>query len=165
MPWYVLYTRPRNEKKTAKVLESKGVKVYCPTTEVVKQWSDRKKTIIEPVFKSYIFVCLKNYELDQVEVLNTAGAVRFLWWIGKPGVVKTEEIEAIEDFLNEYKGSTITADIYEGQEVAITEGPLKKQSGTIKKIKGNKAYLELTSLGWNILAEVPIHKLEKQHHG
>ena len=41
--WNVLYTRPRAEKKAAMELAALGAQVYCPTIEVLSQWSDRRK--------------------------------------------------------------------------------------------------------------------------
>jgi transcription antitermination factor NusG len=161
LPWYVLYTRPRNEKKTARLLADKGVVVYCPLQETIKQWSDRKKKVQEPVFKSYLFVKLEQYEAEQVNVLTTQGAVRFLWWQGKPGVVREEEITAIQDFLNAYKGVALQVAFGKGDEVKITEGALKEQKGKIVQIKGNKAYLEITSLGWRVMAAIPMQMLGK----
>jgi len=161
MPWYVLYTKPRNEKKTALLLEEKGIEVYCPVQEVVKQWSDRKKKVWEPVFRSYVFVQLDQYDKGQTEVLETPGAVRFLWWLKKPAAVRTEEIQAIKDFLNDYRGSAISVLMGEGENVTVMEGPLKDQQGKIVKLKGNKAILQLRSLGWNIMAELPLQSLKK----
>lgn len=159
MPWYVLYTKSRNEKKTAVLLANKGIEVYCPVHEEIKQWSDRKKKVLEPLFKSYIFVKLNNYEHESVHVLTTPGAVRFLWWQGKPGVVRDEEIIAMYDFLNDYRGSTILVNIEMGQLVKITEGPLKEQDGKIISMRGNRAILHLRSLGGNIIATLPIPSL------
>ncbi len=156
MPWYVLYTKPKNEKKTAQLLQEKQITVYCPIQETIKQWSDRKKKVAEPLFRSYIFVHLENYEKEQVEVLTTPGAVRFLWWLGKPGIVRDEEIQGIQEFLNQYKGSRIVVSVKPGDDVRITEGPFKEQSGKLIQVKGNKAYLQLRSIGWNIMAEIPV---------
>ncbi len=161
MPWYVLYTKPRNEKKTAGLLEKKGIEVYCPLQEVLKQWSDRKRKVQEPVFRSYIFVRLDNYMTEQVRVLETPGAVRFLWWQQKPGIVRDEEIKAIEHFLNDYKGAYVSVRFHEGDDVGVTEGPLKDQRGRLVKLKGNKAILQVRSLGWNIMAELPLQSLRK----
>lgn len=161
MPWYVLYTKPRNEKKTAQLLADKGIEVYCPLQENIRQWSDRKKKIQDPLFKSYLFVRLEDYKTEQVNVLTTRGAVRFLWWQGNPGVVREEEIEAIRRFLNEYKGTAIWVSFDKGEEVKIKEGALKEQKGKIIKLKGNKAFLEIRSLGWSVVAELPIQALRK----
>lgn len=162
MPWYVLYTKPRNEKKTAQKLAEKGITVYCPVQEVIRQWSDRKKKIIEPVFRSYIFVRLEDYKKEQTAVLETAGAVRFLWWAGAPGVVREEEIKAIQDFLQHYRGAHFTTDIQPGDVVVVTDGPLKTKKGRLVKIQGNKAILYLESLGWKITAEVPVPLIQKE---
>lgn len=159
MPWYVLYTKPRNEKKTATLLEQRGVVAYCPTQEVVKQWSDRKKKINEPIFKSYVFVHLEDYNAEQITVLTTPGAVRFLWWQKKPGIVREEEIEAIKSLLNKYKGAKVTVQLHEGQDISIAEGPLKGQSGSIVKISGRKAFIYLRSLGWNVTVDLPLQSL------
>ena len=161
MPWYVLYTKSRSEKKTAHLLEQNGIAVYCPVQEIVKQWSDRKKKVQEPLFRSYIFVSLHDYDKEQTGVLETPGAVRFLWWQKRPGIVRNEEVEAIKQFLNKYRDARITVNIAEGDEVTITEGPLREQKGKIVKIKGNKAFLQVRSLGWNITAEIPVQSITK----
>ena len=130
--------------------------------ETIKQWSDRKKKVQEPLFKSYIFVYLSDYENENTTTLMTAGAVRFLWWNGKPGVVRDTEIQSIKDFLNKYRGVEITADIQEGETVTIKEGPLKETEATVIKVQGNKAILHLKSLGWNLTALMPLQSLEKK---
>jgi len=162
MSWYVLYTKPRNEKKVALLLEQKGVVVYCPTQETIKQWSDRKKKVVEPVFRSYLFVQLDEYKKDSVYTLTTPGAVRFLWWQGKPGVVRDEEIQQIKDFLGLYKDAIITTQIHEGEEVTIKEGVLKENKGKVLRVQGNKVTLHLKSIGLNIIAQVPLQSIEKQ---
>ena len=159
MAWYVLYTKPRNEKKLAVLLEDRGVKVFCPVQEEVRQWSDRKKKILEPVFRSFIFVQMGNYEEESLDILMFRGAVRFLWWQGKPGIVQEKEIQLIKDFLNNYKNVTSDTKISVGQSVNITEGPLKENNGTVLTVKGNKATLHLKSLGLNLVAQLPVNVL------
>ena len=48
--WYAVYTRPKWEKKVAELLSRKRIENYCPLNKSIKQWSDRKKTIFEPLF-------------------------------------------------------------------------------------------------------------------
>lgn len=159
MPWYVLHTKPRNEKKLTRLLEQKGVKVYCPLRESIKQWSDRKKKVAEPVFKSYIFVFMNDYKEENVNVLMTAGAVRFLWWVGKPGVVRDEEIQAIKDFLDNYKNAEITVDFKPGEIVEVKEGPLKENKGELIQVRGNIAVIHIKALGFSMKAQIPVQSI------
>src|SRR3546814_17900290 len=60
MPWYALYTKPRNEKKLTSLLQAKGMTAWCPMQETLKQWSDRRKKVKAPLISSYIFVKLEE---------------------------------------------------------------------------------------------------------
>lgn len=159
MTWYVLYTKPRNEKKVAATLADMGIEVYCPIKEEVKQWSDRKKKIQTPVFTSYIFVSLADYQRDSIPVLELNGAVRFLWWNGKPGVVRDAEIKAIQDFLTQYKDAELSVQLKEGETVQVMEGPLIETEGKVIRVEGNTAVLHLHSLGVNLIAKLPIQSV------
>jgi hypothetical protein len=37
MPWFVIYTQPRNEKVTER-LQNIGITAYCPLVTQVRQW-------------------------------------------------------------------------------------------------------------------------------
>ncbi|XOV91191.1 MAG: transcription termination/antitermination NusG family protein [Bacteroidota bacterium] len=73
--WYVLYTRPRNEKKVIQRLENE-FEVFCPLVTTKRQWSDRKKKVSEPLFRSYVFV--KVTEAERQDVLRTPGVVCYI---------------------------------------------------------------------------------------
>jgi len=104
--WYAVYTKPRWEKKVAAMLLEKGIENYCPVNKVTRQWSDRKKVVMEPVFKGYVFVKLEDNKKWQVKDVN--GILNFVYWLGKPAVIRDEEIDTIRKFLNEFKRLTST---------------------------------------------------------
>ena len=104
--WLAVYTRPRWEKKVNQLLKEKGVESYCPLNKVRRKWSDRVKIVEEPLFKSYVFV--KVNEADRAAVRMTAGAINFVYWGGKPAIIKEKEIAAIRKFLDEYEISGLT---------------------------------------------------------
>lgn len=60
--WFALYTKPRHEFKALEQLREVEVDTYLPTIAVTKQWSDRKKKVIEPLFRGYIFICANEIE-------------------------------------------------------------------------------------------------------
>jgi transcription antitermination factor NusG len=161
--WYVLCTKPRNEKKTAALLEAKNIIVYCPTQISIKKWSDRKKKIEEPLFRSYIFVKMNDYKAESVNVLCTQGAVRFLWVQKKPGIVRDKEIEAIKFFLRSYTNiqSVDNNSLAPGDHVRINSGPFRDQEGDLIMVRGQKAFLLLNSLGIELHAEIPVLAIDK----
>jgi transcription antitermination factor NusG len=155
MPCYVIYTKANNEKNVASLL-SKNFNVYCPLFDTIKQWSDRKKKVRIPLFRSYIFIFLDDYINQRNSVLSVPGAVRFLWWAGKPAIVREVEIEAIRNFLDEYKDVKISVNFNPGDVITIKEGPFRGHSGELISIRGNKAILELKSFGWHLTAEISV---------
>ena len=66
--WFVVYTRPQQELKVTKQLSAMGIKNYCPTVTLVKQYSDRKKKVIKPLIYSYVMVHLEEKERKANEV-------------------------------------------------------------------------------------------------
>jgi transcriptional antiterminator RfaH len=161
MTWYVLYTKTKAEIKTANLLSQKGIIVYCPVQTVVKQWTDRKKKVIEPIFRSFIFVALNDYHKEQVEVLTTPGSVNFLWYLSKPAVVKHNEIETIKEYLEGCENIKLyeTASYQKGIKVRISKGILEGHEAMITSIHGNKCFLEIKSLGFRLVADKPIFEL------
>ncbi len=44
------------KREVAGLLALYGIEHYCPLQRIQRKWSDRKKIIMEPLFKSYVFV-------------------------------------------------------------------------------------------------------------
>lgn len=146
MNWYVVYTKPKWEKKVAEKLSQIGIECYCPLIMQVKQWSDRKKKIEVPLFNSYIFVHLN--ESDRNSVFQVAGVIRYLFWLGKPAVVKDQEIEIIKTNLNSSNLSEISVlDIQVGDKITLESGAFSNQSAIVQEVSNNYYILVLEALG------------------
>jgi transcription antitermination factor NusG len=149
--WYVIYTRPRWEKKIASLLDQKGIENYCPLNKVEKRWSDRKKTILEPLFKGYIFIKIddaKKWDIKQID-----GIVNYVYWLGKPARVRQSEINNIRFFLKEFSSvEVIDSKIVIKDSVIINEGVLMNYKGVVIEVFGNKARVQIDSLGIRLSA-------------
>lgn len=152
MPWYVLYTKLHNEKKVAERLQQIGLTVYCPEIEVVKQWSDRKKRIQKPLFPSYIFIQLDEAKRDQV--FQVAGVIRYLFWLGKPAIVRDEEIETLKSWLSSSYQKLEVNRLQLGARITLEEGMFKGNVAIVKEHRGKKVQLILESLGIIVIMEV-----------
>ena len=156
--WLAVYTRPRWEKKVNKLLSDKGVENYCPLNKVRRKWSDRVKVVEEPLFKSYVFV--KVNDEDRSDVRMTPGVINFVYWQGKPAVIKEKEIGAIKRFLDEYENVEVQPlEVKVHQRVKITTGPLMDQEGQVLEVKHKKAKVAIDSLGYILVASVEKTKL------
>lgn len=145
MPWYVIYTKPRNEKKVAERLQQIGITVYCPMVTMIKQWSDRKKKVQIPLMNSYVFVCLEDKE--RKKVFQISGVVRYLFWLGKPAMVREEEISALQEGLKETMTSFEVKGLKVGDLLPISSGPFQGKEGIIKQINKHSLQLILKELG------------------
>lgn len=146
MNWFVVYTKPKWEKKVAERLNEIGITAYCPLVTKTSQWSDRKKVVTVPLFNSYIFVQIE--EKDRSRVFEIAGAVRYLFWLGKPATVRDSEIEAIQNWLSAPAVYEITLDQWKkGDKIILESGPFAAQSAIIQEVKQNHYILILESMG------------------
>lgn len=151
--WYALYTKPRWEKKVADTLARKQIESYCPLNRVTHQWSDRKKVVEEPLFKSYVFVRIP--EDMKTAVRETSGVVNFVYWLGKPARIPDHEIELIQRFLQEYQDVEVERfPIHENDLIQITAGPLMNQRGRVVETGKNTVKAVLYSMGFSLIATV-----------
>jgi transcription antitermination factor NusG len=151
--WYAVYTRPRWEKKVASLMAKKGIEHYCPLNKVVRQWSDRKKIILEPLFKSYVFIRITQEGL--LKVRQTDGVLNLVYWLGKPAVIRDEEIETIQRFLNEHENVLLEkTEVNINDEVCIMTGPFLDHKGRVIEITNKLVKVHLPSLGYAMVAKV-----------
>lgn len=157
--WYAIYTRPRWEKKVNELLEKKGIQSYCPLNRVKRKWTDRTKIIYQPLIPSYVFVCIT--EPEKTKVRMTDGVVNFVYWLGKPAVIREQEIELIQRFLGDYENiEARQVDVVEGQRVRILSGVLTNKEGFVVRIEHNRAYVYIESLGVELTAQFEKKNLE-----
>jgi len=146
--WFAVYTNPRAEKKIHAELLNKGFTVYLPLLRTLRQWSDRKKWVEEPLFRSYLFVYIS--EKEYFEVLNITGVVRFVTFEGKAVPVPQRQIDAIRYFLSEEtpESLSIDTDLTPGQAVEIARGPLHGLAGELVSVQGRrKVRVQIEALG------------------
>ena len=146
MNWYVVYTKPKWEKKVAEKLTQVGIECYCPLITQVKQWSDRKKKVEVPLFNSYVFVQLP--EADRNTVFVVPGVVRYLFWLGKPAIVRDQEITIIKKNLNASDVADISvSSIQVGDRIKLDSGAFSNQDAIVQEISKTHYILVLESLG------------------
>ncbi len=160
--WYVVYTKPRWEKKVAMLLTIKNVQNYCPLNKVQKQWTDRKKITEEPLFKGYVFVFVA--ENEKWDIAKTEGILNYVHWLGKPAIVKEADINSIKMFLNEFENVQIfntESSIGVNEKVIVKQGILMNYKGVVMEIIGKSARVRIEQLGLILSATIEQKNLQK----
>lgn len=162
MHWHALYVRSRAEKKVYDQLVDQGYEAYLPLIMRVKQWSDRKKKVEEPLFKSYVFV--RNNERQHYFVLGVYGVVRFVTFEHEAVVVPEKQILAIKKYIDnpvENEEDLKNIDLKEGQLVRITNGPMQGLTGRLISVKSKRRLLvNIDVVGQSIPVSLPRTKVE-----
>jgi len=158
--WYPVYTNSRAEKKAYQELQRKGIDTYLPLKKEWRQWSDRKKIVEEPLFKSYVFVRISNKE--HAEVLMTQGISRFLYFSGKIAVMPDKQMEDLKLLLTSGEGLTlIEHEIQPGEKVLIHAGPFKGMIAELVSIENKKSLvLKLENLGYALEVKTSMAYIE-----
>ena len=159
--WYALYTKSRAEKKVEAELLAKHVNAYLPLEKKLKQWSDRKKWVKEPLIRSYIFVNVTPADLQKAYF--TPGIVKIVTFEGKPAPIPDRQIQAIKDVLESGESYEVTSDYFQlGENVEVKHGNLQGLKGElIKHVNRYKVLIRIDAIQQNLLVNINPSYLEK----
>jgi transcription antitermination factor NusG len=140
--WYVFYVKAKHERKAEALLNRDGFTTYLPIVKTLKQWSDRKKSVEEPLFKSYIFVFVVHHQL--YDVLQNPSIIKYIRFNDEPATIHQKHIDLIKSLiLNKTQFEASTPSVKVGETIRLKTGPFKGQKGIVKEIRGKKKLLIL----------------------
>ncbi|MEI7983365.1 MAG: UpxY family transcription antiterminator [Bacteroidota bacterium] len=159
--WYAVYTKSRQEKKLAERLAEIGIEAYVPLQKVVRQWSDRKKLVEIPLIRSYCFV--KIAPKQYYDVLNTQGAVRYIWFSGKPAPIPDRQINILRVITGtDVKVDMVPAVLNPGTRVRIIAGHLTGIEGELVRVAGrNRVIIRIDHLDTALAINISPVLIEK----
>jgi len=144
--WYVLRTKPRQERKAYDALIAAGFELYMPQRETIKIWSDRKKKVLEPIIPSYIFIRIS--EKNRQSIFPAVAVTNYLFWLHKPVIIRDNEMERMKRWFTDHKQEDInTHKLSKGSMVKVESGLMSGKEGVIEKVSGKYISLTITALG------------------
>ena len=133
--WIAVYTRPRHEKTVEQELINKGFETYLPILRERRKWSDRKKWVEFPMFRSYVFTRITFNKV--LPVLETIGVVKIIKFGNEPAVVQDKHIEGIKLMIKGGYNPQTTDYFLRGDQVEVRDGPLKGLAGEVIRLDGH----------------------------
>jgi transcription elongation factor/antiterminator RfaH len=157
--WIAIYTKPRHEQVVVNELNKKNINSYCPMFKERRQWSDRKKWVHFPLFRSYVFA---NIELkESIYVLQTIGVTSIVKFQKKVSIIPDQVIKNIKNII-ESDFKVEKADFFiKGDEVIVTRGPLKGLDGIVLDKKGDsKIIMKIEAIKQALSVEITSDQLK-----
>lgn len=149
--WRAFYTRPNAERAAEARLVADGIDAYVPVRRTERFWSDRIKTLDEPLFRGYLFARVD--ERDRLRVLQEERVVRCVRIGPTFAEVRAEEMNALRTLaaVPERLEAVVQARHPLGQRVTVTSGPLMGVSGVVVQHRGGPhLVVSITSIGQGV---------------
>lgn len=142
MNWYVIYTKPRCEDSTARLLGAAGIETLNPKIRILKRVGKRYADVVEQLFPSYVFAFFDREKHGHM-IRYTRG-VKYIVGKENPLAVHPEIIEAIRQRMEGDVVVQTVDDLARGDRILIKEGPFKDFYGIFEReIPGKKRSLIL----------------------
>ncbi len=151
--WYVIYTKPKCEKKVAGLLTKRKIENFCPLNCRQIKSSRRSKLLHEPLFDSYVFAHINENDIDRLKQLYPI--ISLVYWKGRPAIISDDEIQVIKEFTSDYHDIKLVRNQVNMNDVAgIIDGPSYSVNGKLLVVKNKSVKVNLPSLGFIMIAEL-----------
>ncbi len=161
--WFALYVRPKHEFKAKNELETINVQNYLPVITKVKQWSDRKKKIDEPLIKGYIFIYAD--ECERLASLEGKSVVKCISDKGRPAKIPEWQIENLKNLLSHKGEFNVINKLATGTSVEIIDGPFKGVQGIVETVENvNRLAVSIELLNRSIVVHLPKESIVKENN-
>ena len=144
--WFVLVTKPRNEKKVESKLNEIGIEAFCPVRTELRQWSDRKMKVKTPLLPSMLLVKIPN-NLRNI-VFDVPNVRRYLFWQGQPAMVREDEVSVLRKVADQEFSSFTLQKFTPGTKIDLKPFGISDSIGTVKYTSGNQCCVIIDSLGY-----------------
>ncbi len=141
--WFALMVRGGQESRVEQALQSKGIATLLPVFAVRKQWSDRLKTLLRPLFPGYLFCRLPSADLG-LRVVTTPGVIGFVGFGSGPAALPRHDAEVLARLVKSGRPAVPWPYLRRGQRVRIEQGPFQGLEALV--INDPKAYSLILSL-------------------
>ena len=151
--WFAVQVVPHHERPVDALLGCKGYERFLPTHIVRRNWSDRVKTLQQPLFPGYIFCRCRQAAVTSI--LRTSGVIRIVSFGGRPCSVADAEIEGLRQVIRSNKQTYPVPFLAVGRKVQMKAGPLMGIVGIITQFKNrNRLVLCVESIMRGVAIEV-----------
>lgn len=147
MHWYLIYTKPRQEKCALQNLEQQGYQCYLPLLPKEKLRQGALALSEEPLFPRYLFIKLAQDFMAKSwsPIRSTKGVSRLVRFGAEPAKID----DALVDLLRAHEASVLGEPerlFRPGERVQLTKGPFAGIEGVYQMADGDRRVMVLIEL-------------------
>lgn len=142
--WYLLYTKPRQEKLALRHLQNQAYEVYLPMVQVQKIRRGVRGLVEEALFPRYLFVQLDEAGSQSWAPIRSTVGVSYLVKFGHRFAEVSQDL--VTWIQNHAKLVKLAPELKQGDTVMITEGPFRGMHAIFKTYDGEKRAILLLNL-------------------
>lgn len=149
LTWYVVQTKPRQERLARENLLRQSYRVYLPWLKVLKQFRSRQAIAFEPLFPRYLFFQPCDATHSIAPVRSTQGVTSVVRFGGVPAAMGEDRLENIRDFERRQNAADLSelSVLQPGRAVTVTAGPLAGLNGLIAMVSKQRVIVLMQLLG------------------
>ncbi|KPZ67684.1 Transcription antitermination protein RfaH [Shewanella sp. P1-14-1] len=120
--WYLLYCKPRNERRAQQNLAMQQIESYLPVIQEEKTSQGKTKLVEVPLFPCYLFIYFDPTEVSVSRIHSTRGASRIIGCREDMTAIDNRIIQGIKNRVKQHKPD-IDNGLQHGDKVKFTDGP------------------------------------------
>ena len=160
--WYLIYSKPQQERLALENLERQGYLSYLPLMRNRRRRKSRYVSIIEPMFPRYLFVHLSDEPDNWGPLRSTIGVVNLVRFGMQAARVPDSLIEMMQGRDEEGVQTLASPDLKPGDQVRIVEGVMAGYEAIFQVRTGKERVVLLLQLAEDRTARIQVsaHDIE-----
>jgi len=162
LQWYVVQTKPANERRVETHLFNQEITAFLPMLETFHYLNGIMVPKLKPMFPGYLFARL-NIRAAYYRVKWTRGVNKILGNGSEPIPVSEKVIQILRQRMGDRNVIRLDDDLGEGSVVQFTSGPFKGLMGVFDKkmSDGGRVRILLSLIGVDASVQVSRHQIRK----
>ncbi len=160
--WYLIYSKPQQERLALENLERQGYSPYLPLIRNRRRRKGRYVSIIEPMFPRYLFVHLSDETDNWGPIRSTIGVANLVRFGMRAARVPDSLIEMMQERDEVGVETVAPPDLKAGDQVRIVEGVMAGYEAILQARSGKERVVLLLQLAQDRTARVQVsaHDIE-----
>ncbi len=160
--WFVIHTKPGNERRVETNLSNQEIEVFLPFLESFGYSSRKMIQKVKPLFPNYLFARLE-IDLQYYKVKWTRGVNKILGNGSGPLPISEKVIQTIKERMGENNLVRLDDGLVQGTVVQFTSGPFKDLMGVFDKkmSDGKRVKVLLNLIGVDVPVQVSRYQIKK----